>query len=168
MTACRYSFALRQCCFRPLKRYGWLVCSVLDHPATLGSLVREVSAGLVGGVAAVIVSKIRADGSRGWNASIRPTHCWRPRRRCCWIPAWPSSPSRTSSTTSTSPLRRFMISGGARCATPPRIKCRFDTAGMLPGTLTCTGLYWTVSPCRNTGSRPQRPDTVRDSGILAR
>jgi len=23
MTACRYSFAPRQCCFRPLKRYGW-------------------------------------------------------------------------------------------------------------------------------------------------
>jgi hypothetical protein len=23
MTACRYSFALRQCCFRPLKRYGY-------------------------------------------------------------------------------------------------------------------------------------------------
>jgi hypothetical protein len=29
-------------------------------------------------------------------------------------------------TISTSPRRRFMISGGARCATPPRTRCRFE------------------------------------------
>jgi integrase len=35
-----------------------------------------------------------------------------------------SVPIESCSTTSTSPPLRFMISGGARCAIPPRIKCR--------------------------------------------
>ena len=34
MTACRNRFALRQCCFRPLKRYGWPEVEASGPPAS--------------------------------------------------------------------------------------------------------------------------------------
>ena len=53
------------------------------------------------------------DGEKIQECLYSPHSIGQPRRPCCWIPAWPSSPSRTCSTTSTSPRLRFMISGGA-------------------------------------------------------